>query len=445
MNQSENQWRSLASRIAFRLRLASILGTCGLACVFAGLVLFGLGIAGRMNDWGWVWTLPVIAPAIFGFTVAWMLSTALRSKKSSIQTGFARLDHTLGLHSALSSAAAGRGKWPALPANSDDLLRFNWMRILPPWLLCVLLTVAGLLIPLPAESIAAGKIPPPRSHEEIAALISELQGVEAFRKDDLDQLQHQLDEIRKQPPENWYRHSSLEAVDHLQTGLQEQLRAMESELNNAASSLATLEAVDESMTSAEKQRLAGEFKAALQGLKNASPGLNQNLMGALSGIDPADLKSLSSGELKQMLEQMKAAANACRNCQGGDRGGMNGGNGEAQSELNDLLGSGEVPGPGQQEGPGRGGIQRGPGVAALPLRRNPTNLATDKPEILQTEDFSRARPGDAIGATDTEHELDKSPVGPRTGGAATAGKGGEAVSRDTLVPSEKAILRSYFR
>lgn len=445
MNQAENQWKRLAQKTAARLRVGTILQVSIPPAVVSGFALLGLGISSRMNGLEREWILLMVGAFVFFGSVVMLLGIAPRSKSCLILAAYAHLDSVLGMNCALSAAATGHGQWPALPANSDDLLRFNWKRILPPYILCVLLILAGVLIPLPAAGLAAGKIPPPRSHEEIAALISELQGVEALRKDDLEKLQQQLDEIRNQPAENWFSHSSLEASDHLQKGLQEKVRALESGLNKAVSSLAALKNPDESMTSAEQQRLAGEFKATLEGLKKASPGFNEKLMDSLFGINPANLESLLSGEFEQMLEQLKAAAKVCKNCHGGGWEGKNRGNGEAQSELDDLLQFGEDARHGQQEGSGRGGIHRGPGVAALPLSRNPTDLATDKPEFLQTEDFSRARPGDVIGTAATEQKLDKSPVGSRAGGSATAGQGGEAVSRDALVPSEKAILRSYFR
>jgi len=172
-------------------------------------------------------------------------------------------------------------------------------------------------------------------------------------------------------------------------------------------------------------------------------------MSALSKVDPSNLQSLNKSDLESMLKGMKSAEGACKNCSGEKAGGKSGSGGDAQNELNDLLGDGGKPrtgnGPGD-EGPGRGGIQRGPGVAALPLSELPTDLATQNPESVKAGDLSRTRPGDVIGTADTEHRLDRSPVGPQASGTAAAnGRGGDAVWRDTLMPQEKAVLQRYFK
>jgi hypothetical protein len=84
-------------------------------------------------------------------------------------------------------------------------------------------------------------------------------------------------------------------------------------------------------------------------------------------------------------------------------------------------------------------------VAPLPLSSQPTDLNTSKPESLEANDLKLARPGDAIGTADTEHQLDKTPAGPRNAGTINAaGRGGDSVWRDSLLPGEKAVLQKYF-
>ena len=439
----EHNWRRLAQRTARRIRFGATIQKFIPAALLAGLASLVICFVGRFNNWAGSWTLPagIFSGSLLLLGVAVLVT--VRRGKDTLEIGLARLDLILGLHNALSSAAAGRGKWPSFPVNSDDLLRFHWPRVILPYVCGVFLALAGWLIPVQVEATAGLKTPPPRSHEEIAALIAELHGIDVLKREDLLELERQLAEIRSPSQEDWYSHSSLEAADHLQSTIHEQLSALEKGTNKAASSLAALENADDSLNSDEQQRAVGEFKAALQELKNASPGLNQKLMESLSGIDPGNLKSLASGELNRMIEQLKDAAGACKNGQGKGRGGKNGGNGEVEGELEDLLGADD--GSGQAGSPGRGGIQRGPGVAPLPLSRNLSELGSNKPESLQAQDISRARPGDAIGTADTEPKLDKDPVRPQNGGAAAAGQGGEAVTIEALLPAEKAVLKSYFR
>lgn len=416
--------------------------------VIAGVASLILGLAGR--HFAWSHTVPVV---LFGAPLFLLLSLAVifafrRAEFMDAAEGMVRLDLILGLNNALTAALAGHGPWPDLPAGSDDLLRFDWRRVLTPIVICIGLVAAGMLIPLPADSSAGAKIPPPRSHEEIAAAIAELEKLGTARKEDLEQIRRQLEEITGQPPEDWYSHSSLEAADHLKAGLQEQLLGLARNLSHARASLGALDTGAQTMSAAEQERLAREYKAALQRLKSASPGLNEKLMSALSKVDPSNLKSLGKHELENMLTEMRSAEGACKNCSGRNGGGKQGG-GDAQNELNDLLGDGGKPkygNGGRNSEAGRGGIQRGPGVAPLPLSNSPTGLSTRNPEALSASDLSRARPGDLIGTADTEHQLDKSPVGTQsTGAISSSGDGGGAVWRDSLMPQEKAVLQRYFR
>jgi hypothetical protein len=267
------------------------------------------------------------------------------------------------------------------------------------------------------------------------------------RKEDVDRLKQELEALKSQVPEDWYQHSSLEAADHLQEGMQDQLRSLAQNLEKAGASMASLEAAGDSLSPQDQQRLAQEFKSAVQGLKDSPLGLNEKLMAALSKVDPSALKSLGESDLKKLAEGMKKAAGACKNCAGNcARPGAGG----AQSELEKLLGdgSGDQQGDGDGEdgdGPGRGAPTRGPGVAPLPLSNKPSDLKTNNPESLESKDLNRTRPGDVIGTANTEHKLDKSAVGPQEAGSVReAGKGGDSVWRESLLPNEKEVLKKYF-
>jgi hypothetical protein len=356
-----------------------------------------------------------------------------------------RLDRVLGLNNALTTALAGRGSWPDLEEGAGSGLKLNPGRILLPVLISSALIAAGLLIPVRAVSSLAD-IPSPRSHEEIAATIAQLEQSDAVRKEDLEQLKKELGELKTQSPADWYRHSSLEAADHLQEGMEEQLRSLAENLEKAGSALNNLESAGESLSPQEQQRLAQEFKSAVQGLKDSPLGLNEKLMSALSKVDPSALKSLGRKDLEKMMEAMKKAAGTCKQCAGNcARPGAGG----AQSELEKLLGDGNGKGEGEGDDPdgklGGGSPTRGPGVAPLPLSNRPSDLKTNNPESLQSEDMTRARPGDAIGTADAAHDPDKSPLGPQEAGSIRAtGRGGDSVWRESLLPQEKAVLQKYF-
>ena len=112
-------------------------------------------------------------------------------------------------------------------------------------------------------------------------------------------------------------------------------------------------------------------------------------------------------------------------------------NGEGQGEG----GEGEGEGEGEH---GNGGLNEGPGHAPLNLGDR-TDLETDKLEALESSDLERAAAGDLLEELDGGHDVDKTKRGPRAGGDInSAGQGGDTVTRDQLVPSEKELLRKYF-
>jgi hypothetical protein len=82
------------------------------------------------------------------------------------------------------------------------------------------------------------------------------------------------------------------------------------------------------------------------------------------------------------------------------------------------------------------------------LKENSTHLDTNETETLaQSDDLSRAMPGDVLGVSKRAHEVDPSTFhGPVDGGAiSSAGSGGEAVWRNSLTPNEREVLQRYFK
>lgn len=106
---------------------------------------------------------------------------------------------------------------------------------------------------------------------------------------------------------------------------------------------------------------------------------------------------------------------------------------------------------GSQEGdegevPGAGGIGRGEADAPLFFGDQPHDLVSENLEPISNGDFSRAAVGEVIRLDETEREIEVTSSGPSEGGAiGSGGKGGEAVSREMLLPDEQAVLKRYFK
>ncbi len=453
MENIPEPWRRLALASMRRVNLAWVVELLVPFAVGFSLLLLAAGLLCRWyapEKFGWVYgTFCFIAAGI----TTGIVVVQYRRRRLGLESILVRLDRVLGLNNALSTAYAGRGAWPPITEDAHAGVKLNSRRIAPPVLLAVTLILAGLLIPVKSGAARASEIPPPRSHEQIAEAIAKLEESDLIRKEDVEELANELAKLQAQSPEEWYRHSSLEAADHLQEGMRQQLQGLAQNLAKAASSLQSLESGADSLNPGEQQQLAQDFKSAMQGLKDSPLGLNEKLMSALSKVDPSSLKSLDVKDLSKMMERLKQAAGECKKC-AGDCGSQ----GDAQSELEKLLGDKPGRGRGGKDGgesgedeegedqTGKGGIDRGPGVAPLPLSNEPTDLKTNNPDTLESQDLSRTRPGDTIGTADTENDPDKSSAGPQAGGGIQSpGKGGDSVWKETLLPGEKAVLRKYFK
>ena len=103
-------------------------------------------------------------------------------------------------------------------------------------------------------------------------------------------------------------------------------------------------------------------------------------------------------------------------------------------------------GPKQGNGPGNGGISRGPGTAPLTLSDDENSFGTAKNEGVKNEDFSKAQLGTTLGIQDGKHEVDKTGTGTTAAGAVqNQGQGGEQVWRESLTPEEKSVLKRVFK
>ena len=140
-------------------------------------LLIALGIAGgaavyllRSNESLPAWP-QLLAWAAGGVVLcgagAWWLARARFLKDGD---ALVRLESRMGLHNALSTAQCGAGSWPEPPARAEDALARDLPRTWLPPLAAAALLAAGFLIPA-APDVFASAPPPPRSHEEIQAML----------------------------------------------------------------------------------------------------------------------------------------------------------------------------------------------------------------------------------------------------------------------------------
>lgn len=445
MNAS-SVWEGHAARAVRRWNLAWWLQAFAPAAGLVSLLVFGavfyLRSSSRILPAGWM-TAGIIGLYGLAALVAWW---RVRKRFSARADGLVRLESHLKLNNALTAAANGVTAWPDAPPRVDDGLRFRSSWLAAPALLTMTCLLLAFLLPVP-EKAQAVSIPPPQALDRAEAILTTLAAQEVADPAALEKAREQLEALKAQDPQEYYSHHSLEAADTLETSLQHAAGEMGRNLQTAAQSAESLEKFDSSLSPAARQQLERDFQNAVEGIKNSSLGKNEALMKQLQGMDPSKLKSLNKEQLQKMLQNLKAKGAACKNCNGKCAGD---GESEAEKALNDLLngkdGEGEGDGDGDGDGMGRGGVGRGPGTGPLRFDKKESDLGTSRLEQLENSDLSRTLPGDNLGTTDTEHQLDKSATGPSAGGnVAAPGSGGDAVWRDQLLPAERKVLRGYFK
>ena len=359
-----------------------------------------------------------------------------------------RLEDQMGLHNALSTADKGISEWPSVPpavqgAGERSGLRWEWAWSTIPTILALLMMALAVLIPFPRFHAVANVLPPsePGPWEQMDGWLKTLEEQDLIEEPAVEELLDKVAELRQQPEEEWFSHSSMEATDNLKESLQRDLKNLASDLNTAERNLSALENFSAEMSAEGKAALMKEYEEAVASLTSGNLALNDTLKKQLENLDPSQLSEMKMSELsKEQLESLKNSM--CKACQA--IGGMEGlskkeGMGEGESleaMLARLSREGKL---------GRGGITRGPGEAPLFFGEE-SDLNTNRIDAVQNQDFSRATPGDVIGTGETEHEIDETKGGVQRGGAiSSAGSGGEAVWKESLMPSEKAVLKKYFK
>lgn len=389
------------------------------------------------------WFLPTAITAgvlLLGLAAWWRAARRFEQPAQSL----VRIEAAMRLRNSLSAAHAGVAPWPPPAVRADAGLRWNWPRLVVPPLGALALLAAGLLIPVSTGAIA----PPtpaeqPQAWQQLESQLDHLATEEVVDERYLEDLRKKLDELKNQKEEDWFSHSSLEATDSLKQGHRSEVRRMQRELGDAEKAVGSLDKNAGGMTPEQRERALNQFEQALQGLQNGAMKPNPQLLEQLKQLDPGNLGQLDPQQLQQLMENLQKHGQALK--QPGEGGGdwedelLGGDGGEGQGE-----GAGEGEGEGR-DGPGRGGIQRGPGHDPNVLGQEKDAVDTGDLTGLQAKDLSRSLPGDLLQLQDGEHDVAKDASQATQGGATEAtGSGGDRVWREALDPDEQRALKRFF-
>lgn len=444
-------WTRQASTVARKINLAWWVETLSVPLVTVGLIGACVLLLVRREvpqSQPWILALSAAGTVVLLGGIAWLVA---RRRFEKPEQSMVRIEASMRLRNALSAARAGVAPWPEVPPRVDAGIDWAWQRVLVPPLAALAFLSAGLLIPVSARGNGASGSPDqPLAWENLEADLERLGQEEVIDETYLEEMRKKLEELRAQEEEDWFSHSSLEATDTLKKEHSGQVEKLERELGRADKALGDLQKNAGAMPAAEKERLLNQFDQALQGLQNGALKPNPGLLEQLQQLDPKNLGAIPPEQLQQLRENMKKAAQACKECQGGGQGeGQGGGQGdEWLDELLDGEGQGEGDQPGGEkegEGPGKGGVNRGPGHAPGVLGKEGEKIQLGDLTGIESKDLSRSLPGDLLQLQDGEHDVDKTPVGPRAGGdTGSTGDGGDRVWKDALDPEEQKALKKFF-
>lgn len=363
---------------------------------------------------------------LIGLLVSWV-----RARKNFLTRteALTRLDADLSLKNRLTSAAQGVGPWLSPRPGAALALHWRWTALLWPPAVAVLLSLAALFIPLPEA--AAGKtaaVAEPPSWTATQEKLDALTRDALVQREAVEELEKSLDALRKQPSDQWFRHESLEAGDHLQTQLDQSLADLQKHLETALGAMEASRQMEESQLSALGQPLDAALSQALQGMELGKLPLSEDMLAKLQSLDVSKMRQLSAAEWKALSERLKKGIGTCS---GGACSGDKAGEGLIALILS-------------QQG---GGVGRGPGEAPLTLKPEETRLGTTDTEAVSNDDLSRAAVGDLMGLGTGTHQVDKDAwSGPQSGGTMTSsGRGGEAVWQQGATPAEQQALKRFFQ
>lgn len=433
-------WHQRARRTRLKVNLGWWLAQTAPVLALVGVAGFAmvLLLRARSVELGWPELWPWLGAALVAaFGVGACL--ARRNFICEIQA-LVRLESKLGLHNALTTAAAGHGPWPHPPERCDDGWRWRWQMIAAPLALFAGGPALALWLPLTSKAAAAPTVEP-QAWAKMEDWLEKLREEQILSEEEKQEQQAKIERLRGQEPEKWFSHESLHAGDSLKEQLQREIQRLGQNLAGAEMSLNILQNHADQLSEAARERLLNDFHQALAGLQSGGLKLDPALLEALASVDPKNLKSLSGEQMKQLRESMKNKAGTCEGlCENPGFLGDGEGEDDALAAMLGLLKQ-ECEG----DGPGRGGISRGPGTAPLTLADEENHFGTSNPQAVSNDDLSRAQVGDLTALRDGKHEVEKNYQPGQSAGSATTGQGGAQVWKEALTPAEKEVLKRVFR
>lgn len=431
-------WKSQARLCAAQINAVRWLESAnpwllGLCLVWSCVVLVarGMHVAG-----GWLWLPPGLLALLIAFERAFFLHR--KHRWFGLAQAYVFLEDKLSLKSRLTVAGEGLIPWPPAPQALPALFRWNGGRLAWPPLLGSLLLLAAALIPVGGSGGGDGRkgMERPQVLNQLESWVEAIEREQLVDEKSVEELRKQFEELDKLGPEEWFKHGTLEAADHLQERTGQDLKQLDRKLEEIRKLLMEASRMDAMTPPSQAKAWEQDYQQALNALRAGGLPMDSALLDKLKGLDPGQIRSMSEQDLQNALDRLKKGQGMCQSCTGG-------------GELEDMLAAldkGEGQGEGEGEGLGSGAATRGPGTAPLTLNREESRSDAGQEGALTSEDLSRAAFGDVTGITQGRHEVDPSQSDQnREGGVVLShGRGGETVWTTPLTPDEQQAVRRFF-
>lgn len=450
-HELEQNWRRRAASVARRFNTGWWMDRFNIllvaSCVVLSVLVLSLRTFAEFRVSG---EIGLIALGALLVVLALAARGMSRRRYITSEVALVRLDDRLELRNQLTAASHNQAPWPAYTeagAETREKMGLHWNPVstLLPGCFALLILFASWVVPLPAPVPGQPEVvAEPGAWEQMEEWLAQLEEEQIIDEEGIEELEGKIEELRDQPEDEWFSHASLEATDSLQESLGKDIQEMASDMATLERDIAALETFASNLSEDAKKKLLEEFDKALESLEANGMKPNEELLKQLKNLDPGQLGQESLSQLnKEQLKSLQKQLGECSQCLGSMEGLPKMSDDPSIQGLSeeDLQALGLTPG----MIPGSGGIDRGRADAPL-YYGDREDLNTSNLEKVENLDLSRASLGEMLGLGETEHEIDKNGTGNTTGGAiSSAGQGGEAVSRENLLPDEQALLRRYFK
>lgn len=301
---SQHQWLKIANRVRSKVNSAWMLEHLAIPITVASVILTTAIVLGR-RYWS---DLPLsLVMGVILVTFICLIAVFLFRSKKQFETqsdALVRLETTMQMNASLSSAQAGRVRWPEVPEQINSGLKWNIKRLCLPFLGSLFLLISAFAVPVEPH-ISELPEAAPRSWQRISANIEELKEEDLIQEEYLKEMQKKLDELKNQPQKDWFSHPSLEASNNLEQSHLREVQKLSKNLENAEKSLNTLKKYANHLNESQKSKLMDQFNNAMKSMEKGQMKPNKELLEQLKNIDPNMLNNLSPEQMQQLRENMR--------------------------------------------------------------------------------------------------------------------------------------------